>query len=71
MTTWQKQGISHGSFMSKGKRDNPDHVYGSSHLKMDSSILIEEHSSEPASHKRHILDETNLTASKLPPKDSL
>ena len=77
MTTWlilvmlQKRGILHGSLMSKGKRDNPDHIYDSFHLKRDSSIcssLIEEHSSEPASHKRHTLDETNLTACKLPPK---
>ncbi|KAH1244660.1 Endoribonuclease Dicer 3 [Glycine max] len=61
----EKRGILHGSLMSKGKRDNPDHIYDSFHLKRDSSIcssLIEEHSSEPASHKRHTLDETNLTA---------
>ncbi|KAL3013438.1 hypothetical protein AAZX31_06G053500 [Glycine max] len=67
----EKRGILHGSLMSKGKRDNPDHIYDSFHLKRDSSIcssLIEEHSSEPASHKRHTLDETNLTACKLPPK---
>jgi len=59
--------------MSNEKRDNPNHIYDSFHLKMDYSIcfsLIEEHSSEPALLKRHTLDETNLTASKLPPKDS-
>ncbi|TKY74840.1 Endoribonuclease Dicer-like 3 [Spatholobus suberectus] len=69
----EKWGISRGSIMSKGKRDNPNHIYYSSHHKMDSSIcssLIEEHSSEPASHKRPRLDETNLTASLLPLKDS-
>ena len=67
----QQRGILHGSLISKGKRDNADHIYDSFHLKRDSSIcssLIEEHSSEPASHKRHTLDETNLTACKLPPK---
>ncbi|TKY74839.1 Endoribonuclease Dicer-like 3a [Spatholobus suberectus] len=69
----EKRGISHGSFMSKGKRDNPDRIYDSSHLKMDSSICssqIEEHSSDPALRKRPRLDETKLTASTLPLKDS-
>ncbi|KAK7410183.1 hypothetical protein VNO78_00768 [Psophocarpus tetragonolobus] len=69
----EKWGISHCSFMSKGKKDYPDRIYDSSHLKRDSSIcssLIEEHSSEPVSHKRHKLEETNLTSSKLPLKDS-
>ncbi|CAJ1973600.1 unnamed protein product [Sphenostylis stenocarpa] len=68
----EKRGISHCNFISKGKRDNPDPMNDSSHLKMDSSACftqIEEHSSEPVSHKRKKLDETNPTDSILPLKD--
>ncbi|KAJ1382263.1 Ribonuclease III domain [Sesbania bispinosa] len=58
------------------KRDNPDHISDSSHLKRDFSLLpcqTEEHSSEPVARKRPKLDEANLTANTstgfLPPKD--
>ncbi|XP_027354883.1 endoribonuclease Dicer homolog 3a [Abrus precatorius] len=64
----EKRGISYCSSVSKGKRDNPDQIRDSSLLKMDSSIshsLTEEHSSNPALHKRPRLDDTNLSASEV------
>lgn len=73
----QKKGISYGSSVSKRKRDDPDHLCGSPHLKADSSIcpgLTDEDSLKPVAQKRPKVDETNLTTSAsteiLPLKDS-
>ncbi|KAL2346622.1 hypothetical protein Fmac_000622 [Flemingia macrophylla] len=55
----EKRGISHGSFMSKGKRDTPDHIHGSfmSKGKRDNPDHIND-----SLTKKPRLDETNLTA---------
>ena len=83
LTTWhvfvmlQKRGFSHGSNVSKRKRENPDHLHDSSYLESDISICPGQsngHLSKPVAHKRPKVDETNITGSVssgfLPHKDS-